>query len=146
MFLKLAIPVLLSFVLNSFCSKKYSAMFALKGFEPTNCSFGVKLICQQCLTSTAPFWFIIELKKCFPKNAYVDQPPWFGLIRLALLISVLYSNICQNYVDDEGTKDNKQMIVYCVISGHFTLQNRLGSELPETDGIIQMVNTCKYTN
>ena len=49
-------------------------------------------------------------------------------------------------MDDEGTKDNKQMIVYCVISGHFILQNRLGSELPETDGIIQMVNTCKYTN
>ena len=144
MFLKLAIPVLLSFVLNSFCSKKYSAMFALKGFEPTNCSFGVKLICQQCLTSTAPFWFIIELKKCFPKNAYVDQPPWFGLIRLALLISVLYSNICQNYVDDEGTKDNKQMIVYWAVISYHKID--ADPSLPEADVIIQMVKTCKYTD
>ena len=75
------------------------------------------------------------MKKCFPKNAYVDQPPWFGLIRLALLISVLYSNICQNYVDDEGTKDNKQMILYWPISGHFIPQNKCRSELPEADVI-----------
>ena len=31
-------------------------------------------------------------------------------------------------MDDEGTKDDKQMIVYWAISGHFIPQNRCRSE------------------
>ena len=37
------------------------------------------------------------------------------------------SFFCSDFVDDEGIKDDKQMIVYWVISGHFIPQNRRGS-------------------
>ena len=38
------------------------------------------------------------------------------------------------------------MIVYWEIHGHFIPQNRRGSKFTKADVIIQMVNTCKYTD
>ena len=49
-----------------------------------------------------------------------------------------------NFVDDEGTKLVKRMILYSAITGHFIRQKRCQSTNAETCLFIQMVNIWKH--